>query len=208
MNKILGATGALILTVTQSGYAQAPLGVQVKDERGSTNTFASPNPDARPHVYWYWMGGNISREGITADLEAMARVGISFTGEDGLVRVDRGAFEFILKGKTQAKFVKGTTDTSCEKQVALTERNFLKDAKIRLPVSKNHVVNFLDCVTTREKPIAHACVGAHTAICCHLMNKSYYHHQKMLWDPKDYTFRDGTGDPAWLTRDYRAPFKV
>jgi predicted dehydrogenase len=134
--------------------------------------------------------------------------GISFTGEDGVVQVDRGAFEFILKGKTQAKFVKGTTDTSCETQVALTERNFLKDAKIRLPVSKNHVVNFLDCLTTREKPIAHATIGAHTAICCHLINKSYYHHQKMLWDPKGYTFREGTGDLAWLTRDYRAPFKV
>jgi hypothetical protein len=84
MNKILGAAGALILTVTQSGYAQATPGLQVKDGRfykeGSTNSFANPSRDARPHVYWYWMGGNISREGITADLESMARVGIGGAG--------------------------------------------------------------------------------------------------------------------------------
>jgi len=38
--------------------------------------FRNPPDDARPHIYWFWMNGNITREGITADLEAMARVGI------------------------------------------------------------------------------------------------------------------------------------
>ncbi|TSA36574.1 MAG: hypothetical protein D4R64_07195 [Porphyromonadaceae bacterium] len=32
--------------------------------------------EARPWVYWFWLNGNITREGITADLEAMNRVGI------------------------------------------------------------------------------------------------------------------------------------
>src|SRR5512133_1148567 len=38
--------------------------------------FASPPAAARPWVYWFWMDGNLSREGITADLEAMQRAGI------------------------------------------------------------------------------------------------------------------------------------
>jgi hypothetical protein len=38
--------------------------------------FINPPPQARPHTFWIWMNGNITREGITADLEAMARVGI------------------------------------------------------------------------------------------------------------------------------------
>jgi hypothetical protein len=38
--------------------------------------FATPPDSARSWVYWFWKNGNISREGITADLEAMARVGI------------------------------------------------------------------------------------------------------------------------------------
>ncbi len=38
--------------------------------------FINPPPSARPHTWWHWMNGNISRAGITADLEAMKRVGI------------------------------------------------------------------------------------------------------------------------------------
>ncbi len=38
--------------------------------------FKTPPPSARPWVYWFWLNGNISSNGITADLEAMRRVGI------------------------------------------------------------------------------------------------------------------------------------
>jgi hypothetical protein len=38
--------------------------------------FLQPPDGARPWVYWVWMDGNLSREGITADLEAMKRAGI------------------------------------------------------------------------------------------------------------------------------------
>ncbi len=38
--------------------------------------FAAPPPSARPWVFWFWVNGNISKEGITADLEAMQHVGI------------------------------------------------------------------------------------------------------------------------------------
>jgi hypothetical protein len=39
-------------------------------------SFAALPPSARPWVCWFWINGNISKEGITADLEAMQRVGI------------------------------------------------------------------------------------------------------------------------------------
>ncbi|HEV2692630.1 MAG TPA: glycosyl hydrolase [Verrucomicrobiae bacterium] len=38
--------------------------------------FASPPASARPQTWWHWMNGNVTKEGITADLEAMQRVGI------------------------------------------------------------------------------------------------------------------------------------
>ena len=38
--------------------------------------FVNPPDDAKPRVWWHWVNGNISKEGITADLEAMKRVGI------------------------------------------------------------------------------------------------------------------------------------
>ena len=38
--------------------------------------FAKPPASARPWVYWFWNNGNVTKAGITADLEAMKRVGI------------------------------------------------------------------------------------------------------------------------------------
>lgn len=42
----------------------------------SPEDFRNPPPSARPHTWWHWMNGNVTKEGITADLEAMARAGI------------------------------------------------------------------------------------------------------------------------------------
>jgi hypothetical protein len=43
---------------------------------GLEETFRQPPDSAKPWTYWFWINGNITKEGITADLEAMARVGI------------------------------------------------------------------------------------------------------------------------------------
>src|SRR4030042_2872073 len=51
--------------------------------------FQSPPEAAKPWVYWYWMHAAVSREGITADLEAMKDAGIG------------GAYLFHIKGITQ-----------------------------------------------------------------------------------------------------------
>jgi hypothetical protein len=50
--------------------------------------FATPPQSARPWVYWFWLDGNITREGITADLEAMRQAGI---GGVLIMEVDQGA---------------------------------------------------------------------------------------------------------------------
>ena len=38
--------------------------------------FASPPDSARPRVWWHWMNGNVTRDGIAKDLAWMKRVGI------------------------------------------------------------------------------------------------------------------------------------
>ncbi|MDA8376444.1 MAG: glycosyl hydrolase [Planctomycetia bacterium] len=78
----IGLTTAGVLLL-QSGSATAALGQSGKHGTKSASpgeiadSFASPPFDCGPWVYWFWMGGNITREGITADLEAMRRVGIA-----------------------------------------------------------------------------------------------------------------------------------
>jgi hypothetical protein len=47
-------------------------GQTVKLEQG----FLTPPEEAKPRVWWHWMNGNVTKEGIRADLEWMKRVGI------------------------------------------------------------------------------------------------------------------------------------
>ena len=54
--------------------------------------FARPPDATKPWCYWYWISDNISKDGITRDLEAMARVGIgeAFIGNIFLEDVPAG----------------------------------------------------------------------------------------------------------------------
>src|SRR4051794_4569417 len=38
--------------------------------------FVNPPDSAKPRTWWHWVSGNVSKEGITADLEAMKRIGV------------------------------------------------------------------------------------------------------------------------------------
>lgn len=121
--------------------------------------------------------------------------GIRFFGTDGEVEADRGSFEMVRGGETIAS-------------TGLAEKRFLADAKIRLYRSKSHTDDFLERVADRKRPVASEIEGGHTAICCHLINLAYHHRRTLKWDPEKMTFTANTGDPAWLTRDYRTPWKV
>ena len=41
--------------------------------------FQNPSDEAKPWTFWYWMFGAVSKEGITADLEAMKHAGLGGT---------------------------------------------------------------------------------------------------------------------------------
>jgi len=57
--------------------------------------FKNPPANTKPWVYWYWISDHISKEGITKDLEAMAKVGI---GEALIGNID----EIKQKGNVKA----------------------------------------------------------------------------------------------------------
>jgi len=79
----VGVAGLLLgLLSLVSPPARAQSGTEL--ERG----FVRPPAAARPWVYWFWLNGNITREGITADLEAMERAGV---GGVLIMEVDQGA---------------------------------------------------------------------------------------------------------------------
>ena len=135
--------------------------------------------------------------------------GVSFYGANGEVHVNRGKFELVLGGKTIHKFWDKELDKgpSLDREVILTDREYLADAKVKLYDSKNHHEDWLNSIKTREKPICDVAIGASTAISCHLMSQAYYHGGTLKWDPEKHVFL-GDSDPKWLTRDYRGEWVV
>ena len=135
-------------------------------------------------------------------------IGVHFFGSEGEVEVTRGRFHFKRGDESIAKFLKREDGGSLESKVALAEREFLKNAKIKLYKSSDHLRDFLECVESRKKPCTDEVIGGRTAICCHLMNLAYYHGKELSWNPETSVFANGSGDDAWLTREYRGPWIV
>jgi predicted dehydrogenase len=173
------------------------------DDSGPVEALPPETPDAKRGAKLVYAGG--------VTVEHKNGFGAHFYGTEGEVQVNRGKFTFKRGNEMIASYTGSEEErkkTSCAAQVQIAERDFLTDAKIKLYDSKNQLWDFLECVQSRKKPICHEQVGGRTAICCHLMNQAYYHGQKLKWDPAKFVFVDGTGDPAWLTRDYRSPWSV
>ncbi len=57
------------------GLVALPMLAQQQDD-SLARDFANPPDSARPRVWWHWMNGNITKEGIKLDLEWMHRIGV------------------------------------------------------------------------------------------------------------------------------------
>lgn len=85
---VLGLAGAALPDVS--------LGQEAAANEQHRDDFRLPPEGARPWVYWYFMDGNLTREGMTADLEALKAAGIggAIYLEVG-IGVERGTIEFM-----------------------------------------------------------------------------------------------------------------
>jgi predicted dehydrogenase len=197
----VGDWGAHHLDIAQWGLGM--------DDSGPVEVIPPEDPHAKRGAKLVYANGVI--------VEQKDGFGVDFFGTEGEVRVNRGEFVLILGGKTIASFTKAhrnkgepapDQDTTCGTEVHKAETLYLANARVKLYDSKNHISDFLACVKSRKKPITSEQIGARSAICCHLINQSYYHHAQLKWNPAKFKFTGGTGELAWLTRDYRAPWSV
>jgi len=64
----------VLVSLAAAACSPGPAGRALADELAAG--FVRPPESARPWVYWMWMDGNLTRAGITADLEAMRAAGL------------------------------------------------------------------------------------------------------------------------------------
>ena len=87
------ALAANLCAVSMAIFCLPPATVEADD---LWSRFVHPPASARPGVYWYFMDGNLSREGMTRDLESMKAAGIGHVlFLEVNVGVPRGPIDFL-----------------------------------------------------------------------------------------------------------------
>ena len=67
---------ALLLTIVLPLAIKAADTANPASHQGLEQGFTQPPDSARPRTWWHWVSGNVSSEGITADLQAMKGIGL------------------------------------------------------------------------------------------------------------------------------------
>jgi hypothetical protein len=79
---------------------------------------------------------------------------------------------------------------------------------IRFDATAAHVRNFLDCVRSRQKPVAAVEIGHRSASLCHLGNVAIRLGRDVRWDPAAECFPGDEEANAMLLRPMRAPWQL
>jgi predicted dehydrogenase len=125
--------------------------------------------------------------GVTLIVSDKERTGITFQGDDGWIFVTRGAQE-----------------TSSPE----VWNDPLPEGAQRLPVSENHFRNFIDCVISRQQPVAPAEAAHRSITVAHLGNIAMLLGRDLRWDPAAERVVGDDGANAMLSRPMRAPWKM
>ncbi len=125
--------------------------------------------------------------------------GITFYGDQGKLYVNRGRFQLWLGDQLKAEVMDDYSPLLKE---------LLPPNAVRLYRSTNQITDWVKCMRTRQLPVCDVETGQRSATICNLANAVYFSGQGIKWDPKKEQFAGGTGDPKWLTREYRAPWKL
>lgn len=110
-----------------------------------------------------------------------------FVGDAGRILVTRGRFE------------------AQPREIAVEP---LTTSDIRLYQSDNHMQNWLDCIRSRELPVADVEIGHRSTTMCHLGNIARWTGRKLQWDPAAERFVGDDDANGYLERPMRAPWSV
>ena len=144
------------------------------------------NPISWDVHYVYADGVTMRFTGAGPGFEGV-RQGITFEGSEGWVWVNRGAIE--------------------ASRASLLQERAGPD-EVHLPVSTHHQQNLLDCIRTREQPIANIEVAVRSDAVCQLGWIAFKLQRKLRWDPALEVFVGDVDANRMLQRTMRAPWRL
>jgi predicted dehydrogenase len=136
-------------------------------------------------VHTRFKGQAVFADGVRLMMES-GEAGVRFEGDGGWVQADRG--------KVKA------SDPSILRQAPAA-------GEIKLPVSANHMRNFLEAVQTRRDPIAPVETGHRSNSICVLAHLAMALKRRLKWDPKAETFPGDAEAERRLDYPHRNPWQ-
>ena len=136
---------------------------------------------ARPKVFFRYPGD------IVMELGDGPAGGAVFVGERGTITIDRAV---------------------CKSDPPDIAEQPIREGELRLARSDNHMQNWLDCIRSRERPMADVETGHRSATVCHLGNIARWLGRRLVWDPVAERFVGDAEADAQLDRPRRAPYAL
>ncbi|MBN1420829.1 MAG: Gfo/Idh/MocA family oxidoreductase [Planctomycetes bacterium] len=126
-------------------------------------------------------------DGVTVKLDDGDPGGAKFIGDKGRIEISRGRVV-----SDPPELVKQP----------------IGDGELRLYKSDNHMLNWLECIKSRERPVADVEIGHRSATLCHLGNIAREAGRKLRWDPVKEVFIGDEKANAFLDRPRRKPYEL
>lgn len=108
-----------------------------------------------------------------------------FNGDKGSMVISRGGWTFYPKGEKD----KNEDHPKSELEVA-------------------HAKNFVDCIRGQAQPAASMQEGHVTAVLCHLCNISAMLNRRVVFDGETQSITGDAEAAKWMSREYRAPWRL
>jgi len=100
-----------------------------------------------------------------------------------------------------------TSDSFCASDQKVWKRE-LKPSEEKLPVSPNHIRNFIDCVKSRAETLCPVEMAIRCDTIAHMVNVAAQAKRTIQWDPKAEQIVGDTEAAKLLTRPYREEWKI
>lgn len=144
---------------------------------------------------------SIYANGVKMTISGAFPNGVKFYGSEGWLFVSRGDEQATPSDPPSS--VRG-------KKLAASDPKILTSVigpdEIHLYVSKEHHANWLDCVISRQQPIAPIEVGHRSCSTCLIHHIAMRAGRKLYWDPAKERFKNDDAANALLARPQRPPY--
>ncbi|MBL7700597.1 MAG: Gfo/Idh/MocA family oxidoreductase [Chitinophagaceae bacterium] len=128
--------------------------------------------------------------------------GVKFVGSEGWIFVTRGNYSATASDPVSKSKSSKALDAS-DPRILTSE---IAADGIHLYDSRDHHINWLDCIISRQKPITPIEVGHRACSVCLINHTSMKLKRKLYWDPQNERFKNDDEANTYLSRPQRPPY--